>query len=262
MNLNSLNNLKKFDYKRIINVVKNNYDKDAGLFTIVLVLIIFFGVRQFVQPALSKLSENITKLSQIKTELKQYQDKEMFMANTESQQAKQNLPVKVYNAPYPGMDTETASVELVQEIIKIIKETGNNRINNVDFTTKNLGDSSGANSSDYGVLSLNISLEGPFDAIQNALNEIFLMKYLVVIKKINSAPLDNFDYDIIKSDLTLDLYIKTGGSQDSNAEGGIGMARKFAATDQQAGDVPPQPAGSGDPANMQHMGSSPYEGGR
>jgi len=137
------------------------------------------------------------------------------MSTPQSQQTKQNLPIQIYKAPYPGMDAESASVELVQEIIKIIKETGNNRINQVDFTTQQLKDEAGTNSTDYSILSLNLSIEGPYESIQNMLNEIYLMNYLVVVKKINSTLLDNNNYDLIKTDLTLDLYLKLTDSPDA-----------------------------------------------
>ena len=203
-----LNNLKKIDFKKIINLVKTNYDKDAGLFTFVLVLIVFFGIKQFVQPAITQFGDNMTKVNQKKEELKQYQEREKFMLSPESAKTRKNLPIKIYKAPYPGMDTESASVELVQEIIKIIKETGNNRINQINFTTQELKDDAGTNSSDYSVLSLNLSMEGPFESLQNTLNEIYLMNYLVVIKKIDSKPIDDYNYDFIRTDLILDLYIR------------------------------------------------------
>ena len=209
-----LNNLKKIDFKKTINLVKSNYDKDAGLFTVVFVLIVFFGIKQFVQPALTQLNDNMTKVSQKKEELKNYEDREKFMLSPESEKTKKNLPIKIYKAPYQGMDTESASVELVQEIIKIIKETGNSRINQVNFTTQELKDDAGTNSTDYSILSLNLSIEGPFEALQNMLNEIYLMNYLVVIKKIDSKPIDNYNYDFIKTDLILDLYIKLNVSSN------------------------------------------------
>ena len=196
------------DFNNLKNIVKNNYDKDAGLFTIVLLLIIFFGVKQAVMPAITTLSDNLTKVSQKKDELKQYQDREQYMNSNQSQKTKQNLPIKIYKAPYAGMDTESASVELVQEIIKIIKGAGNSRINQINFTTQELKDDSGTNSSDYSVLSLNLSVEGSYESLQKTLNEIYLMNYLVVIKKIKSEPIDNYNFDSIKTDLILNLYIK------------------------------------------------------
>lgn len=215
--------LKNIDFKKIINTVKTNYDKDAGLFTVVLVLIVFFGVRQFVQPALTQLADNFNKVNQKKQELIGYEQREKFMLSPESQQTKQNLPIKIYKAPYAGMDTESASVELVQEIIKIIKETGNNRINQVDFTTQPLTDSSGTNSSEYSILSLNLSIEGNYEALKNTLNEIYLMNYLVVIKKIDTSPQNNFDYDVLKTNLILELYINLGSAASSPGEINPGM---------------------------------------
>lgn len=225
----NINDLKKIDFKKYINIVKNNYDKDAILFTLVFCLIVFFGIKQGIKPALTQLSGNMTKVSQKQAELKAYEDRAKFMLTPESQKAKQNLPIQIYAAPYSGMDTESASVELVQEIIKIIKETGNNRINQIDFTTQELKDDSGTNSSEYSILSLNLSLEGAYESIQNTLNEIYLMNYLVVIKKINSTPMDNLNYDLLKTALTLDLYIKLSGSAnegDQESASGIAGSKK------------------------------------
>jgi len=203
-----LNKIKNIDFKKVINIVKSNYDKDAGLFTLVFFLILFFGVKQFVIPSINSLNENLTKVNQKKNELKEYKIKEQFQSSPEAQKTKQNLPIKIYRAPYTGMDIESASVELVQEIINIIKQTGNNNIDKVDFTTEQLKDNSGTNSNDFGILSLNLTIEGPFDALLKTLNEIYLMKYLVSIRKIDCAPVDTINYDNIKTDIVLDLYVR------------------------------------------------------
>ena len=119
-----INDLKKIDLKKITNFVKNNFDKDAGLYTLVFCLIIFFGVKQFVQPAVTAFNDNLTKVNQKNEELRKFQEQEKYMLSPQSKQTTQDLPINIYKAPYPGMDTESASVELVQEIIKIIKEIG------------------------------------------------------------------------------------------------------------------------------------------
>lgn len=204
----NLNELKKLDFKKIINIVKTNYDKDAGLFTIVFFLIVFFGVKQFIMPALAQLSTNFANVNQKQQELQQYKEKEKYMAQPKTEQDINKLPVKIYQTPYPGMDTESASVELVEEIVRIIKQTGNGHINQVDFSTQEVKDSSGANSPDYGILRLNLTIEGSFESIKNMLNEIYLMNYLVVIKNITTTPVENSNFDTVTSVLTLDLYIK------------------------------------------------------
>ena len=211
----NLNDLKKIDFEKIINIVKNNFDKDAGLYTLILCLILFFGIKQFVYPSIATFGDNLTKVNQKQEELKKFQAQEKYMVSPESKKTKHNLAINVYKAPYPGMDTETASVELVQEIIKIIKEAGNNRIDKIDFTTEKLNDAAGNNSPDYSLLSLNLSLEGSFESVQNMLNEIYLMNYLVVIDKITSKLPENNDYNLIKTDLTLKLYIKLNDTPDT-----------------------------------------------
>lgn len=204
----ALNDLKKIDFKKLVVIIKKNYDKDAALFTVVLFLIVFFGIRQFVLPAIATLNENFTKNSQKEQEVSLYKEHAKLNLAPKTEQNNQNLPVKIYQSPYPGMDIESASVELVEQIVKIIKETGNSKVNQIDFTTEDVKDDSGTASKQYGILRLNLSVFGTFKSIKDLFNEIYLMNYLVVIKKINIIPQVNSNSEYVNADLTLDLYIK------------------------------------------------------
>lgn len=206
------NNLKTIDFKKIFSVIKSNYDKDAGLFTVVLILIIFFGIKQFLIPALTTFTGNLAKVQAKQQELKTYLEKEQMLLSPESQQSVENLPIKVYKSPYSGMDAESASAEIIQELIRLIKETGKARINQIDFSSEKITDDNGAESNNYSVLTLNISMEAPYESIQNLLTNIYLMKYLVVIKKIECSSKDSFES--LDTNLSLDIYVKTTDSPD------------------------------------------------
>lgn len=214
-----LNNNKNFDSKKIleiVNIIKKNYDKDAAIFTLVLCLILFFGTRQFILPAVENLSGNVQKINQKKSELDAFINREKIMVFPQSNQVKRNLAVEIYKAPYEGMDAESASADLVQEIINIIKGTGNNRINQINFATSEVKDNNGNVASGYSILTLTLSIEGNYKAVKNMLNEIYLMKYLVAIRNIKSTPSDNFN--IINTDLTLDIYLKLSGLNNTSNE--------------------------------------------
>jgi len=199
-------NLKNFDFNQLKDFLKKNYDKDAFLYTVVLGLVLFFGIQQFAIPGVTTFSTNFSAYNLKQEELQNYIEKDK-MYSYQKPQLQKVLPIKIYETPYPGMDLESASVELVEEIIKIVKETGNNRINQVNFSTQDLTDKSGTSAGDYGVLSLTLSLDSSYKSIKDMFNEIYLMKYLVVIKnvEISSVKPDN---NTVNALITLDLYIK------------------------------------------------------
>lgn len=237
----SLKEFKKIDSRRILKLIKDNYDKDAALFTAVLFLIIFFGIRQGINPALVEFNKNMARVVQKQEEIKPYLGRLDVPSATQPQQ-NQKLPINIYESPYPGMDTESACSELVQEIIQITKQTGNNRINQVDFTTQEVKDDSGTKSDNYGILSLNLSVEGPYASVQNMLNEIYLMNYLVVIKSINSTPTE--DFQNLNTDLTLDLYVKLDGhTEDNNKSNNMKSRFMRRSIDRGSNNLPMPPAG-------------------
>jgi hypothetical protein len=198
--------LKKIDSKKIIKVIKDNYDKDAAMFTVVFVLILFVGIKQAIIPAFENINKNLSRGNQKQEELKRY-SLTMLNAPTQKEQKRvEDLPVQVYQSPSAGLDTESASAELVQEIIRIIKQTGNTRVNQADFTAEDVKDESGASTASYGILSLNLSLEGSYESVQNMLNEIYLMNYLIVIKSVESQPTEDF-HNII-TNVVLKIYVK------------------------------------------------------
>ncbi len=201
-------NLKNIDFKKLTEFLKKNYDKDAGLYTGVLLIIIFFGIQQFVMPSFTKLGTNFSNYNQKKVELQQYIEKDKAMGQPKTEHKQQKLPINIYKSPYPDMDLESASVELVEKVIKIIRQTGNAKINQVNFSTQELTDTSGTNAEEYGILRLTLSIEGTYKSIKDMFNEIFLMNYLIVIKNINIEPKENSNNEFINAVITLDLYIK------------------------------------------------------
>ena len=201
-------NINNIDFKKRMDFIKKYFDKDAALYAIVLLLILFFGIKQFLIADVSKLGTNFTTFSQKKQELDQYIERDKVAQQVKPKNFEQKLPINIYVSPYPGMDIESASVEFVEEIIQIIKKTGNQRINQVDFSTLDLTDNSGTSSDSYGILRLNLAIEGTYKSIRDLLNEIYLMKYLVRIKSVEILPLQGSNNETTEGKLTLDLYIK------------------------------------------------------
>lgn len=216
MNLNDLSNIDSKKIKAILHIAKTNYDKDAAIFTLVLCLIIGFGIKQFIIPTAASMQGNLKKFTAKNKELHQFIEREKFIASPKSKQTRKNLHIDIYRAPFRGMDAESASADFVEEIIKIIKRSGNNRINNINFSSAQIKDDKNKVAKGYALLTLNLSINGPYNAVQKMLNEIYLMKYLVAIKNIESSPSNN--YDIVNTNLTLDIYIKLNVPEIMNQE--------------------------------------------
>ena len=209
MNLNDIKNIDTKKIKYFLTIVGKNYDKDAIIFTIVFFLITFFGIKQFIIPSYTEVNENVARMNQKKQELDVFVKQEKYASIPKSKQKKQRFDVEIYQAPFAGMDAESAAAGLVEEIIRMIKKTGNNRINYVNFATSTLDKENDSSSKDYSVLTLSMSIEGSYQSIQSMLNEIYFMKHLVSIKNIESRPLSN--PNIINTDLVLDVYVNLDG---------------------------------------------------
>lgn len=185
-------------------LIKAQYDKDAAIYTIILAGVIIYGFMQFVVPPLTEISKNITELNTSSDSLKEMKEK---LANAElikEAEKKADVPVKIFEAPYKDIEVESNATILINQIISIIKENGNNKVvvfeleqaKNDDVKTENLS-----------VLSLKIQMETTYEDLQNILNEIYLMDYLVKIKDVFVKT--TLDENRIESYITFDLYIKT-----------------------------------------------------
>ena len=122
---------------------------------------------------------------------------------------KAEIPVKIYEAPYKDTDVETAGTELVNSILYIIRANGVNDIETIEFETKDLLDNAGLKSPNHAVLSIKLQLNSSYDNIQNLLNELYLMDYLVKIQNVSLDVKPESEFQRVTAYLVLDLYIKT-----------------------------------------------------
>ena len=182
--------------------MKNLINKNIIYYSITLLLIIVFGFIRFVLPETDKMDKFNKKIKENEAQIMLSQNQ----INAASSRTKttpkiiESVPVVIYNSPYPGLDIETAAVELVDQFIEMIRST-QNRIVEISFNAKPAEPTSPAST-----LSLNISLNSSYASFQSLLQKIYQWKYLASIKDINIDP-EQGDPNNLAVRLTLDLYI-------------------------------------------------------
>ena len=202
--------IKKIDtikLKEILKKIISQFDKNAILFSILLLCVLLFGLPKFVFSDTSKVINNTNKLFQKKEITENMQKK--FLLKQEQTSVKQfDFPIKIYETPYKGIELENAAADLVNRVIFIIRNNGENRILSIDFKKNPLVDNEGIDSKIYSALSLKIEIESTYESIQYILNEIYLMDYLIKIKKISLTPTEESGNEAVEADIILDLFIK------------------------------------------------------
>ena len=202
--------IKKIDtikLKEILKKIISQFDKNAILFSILLLCVLLFGLPKFVFSDTLKVINNTNKLFQKKEITENMQKK--FLLKQEQTSVKQfDFPIKIYETPYKGIELENAAADLVNRVIFIIRNNGENRILSIDFKKNPLVDNEGIDSKIYSALSLKIEIESTYESIQYILNEIYLMDYLIKIKKISLTPTEESGNEAVEADIILDLFIK------------------------------------------------------
>lgn len=175
--------------------------KDTVCLGITLILIMIFGLIRFVVPEINKMkgykqeiSANKEKIANLQFQLRPVQ------VEAPRQTSARQLPVSLYTSPYPGLDIETASVDLVDEFIGMIRDT-QNRIVEISFNAKPADPSMPTNT-----LSLNMSLNCSYVTLQNLLQKVYTWKYLAAIKDISITP-EQGNPSNLSAKLTIDLFI-------------------------------------------------------
>jgi len=188
------------------------FDKDAVIYLILIIGITGYGCYKFIMPGFSDLFANAKVFSQKNEEVGAMQ-KRFELRKKESEEKKQlkktELPIKIYKTPYANMELENAASMLINQIIGIIKENRPTKILSLQFEEKPLVDNFGVNSKKFSILKLKIELNTSYDSIQNIINEIYLMDYLVQIENVSLNSLKEYNYKKVQAYLGLNLVIQT-----------------------------------------------------
>lgn len=175
--------------------MKKLIDKNTVYYFVVLILLVGFGVYQFIMPQVDIFNNKKIQLTDLENAVNALNMQAQPVAPV---QHNQDIPVTIFVSPYPGLDVESASVGLVEQLIQMIKGN-NNKITEVAFSPKQ----------EFGTdaLSIDMSLIGNYTSVQNLLRQIYMWKYLSSIKTIaiKTEP-DNPESLTVK--LIIDLYVK------------------------------------------------------
>lgn len=191
--------------------LQSQFDKVAVVYLVLFIAITFYGVFKIVAPNVSSLFSNINELFKTKDTVKTMQ-KRIELREREEQLKdtdKVTLPVRIYKAPYDNLELENAAAGLVNEIISIIKNKGRSKIISLEFERKKLKDKLGVVSKKHAILSLKIELESSYEIIQNVLNEVYLMDYLIKIDTLSLSSMKKYNYQRVQAFMIMDLYIET-----------------------------------------------------
>jgi len=212
--------LKKFNLKNIkldknklkekYNEIKSQYDKDAILYTVLLAGIIGFGLIKFVVPAFSELGKNFNEITNQYKTAKAMEKKIDAARLLEIKEEKAiELPVKIYESSYKDVELESAATVLINSVISIIRNNGDNKVSAFDFSKKDLTDISGLKSPNHSILQIAIQMQSSYENVQNIINEIYLMEYLIKIDNVSLQVDPDSNYTKINVYMVLDLFIKT-----------------------------------------------------
>ncbi len=187
---------------------KNLITKDIALYFIILVFLLFFGISKIMPKAqdLIKSSTNIKKMKPKIEQLKEKKSKEEIAIQKANSRVDAQIPVELYTPPNKGLSAESASVELIDKIIWMIKET-KNRVTEVAYEPSSLVDEGNPNLLNYYSIKLNFKLRGTYLTLQSLLQKIHTWDYLTEINKISIIPEEENKNNLI-IDLDLELFVK------------------------------------------------------
>lgn len=173
-------------------ILKNLIDLKTGMLFVFLLFILFYGYGK-VSPEFSRLMENNKQVADLKIQVedlkKQQESAVAEEQRRQTEMAQQKADANIYKSPYNGVNLETASVNLVDELLQKLEKTGNNVVE----ISYNSAPPSTTQTPTVGMpseLTLNISLNSSYEAFRGFLREIVLWQYLTAIKEINIDPVD------------------------------------------------------------------------
>ena len=180
------------------------FDKNIIALLVVMLVLILFGVSQFVMPQFAKLGDKDKSIADSQAQIVQLdsqlqQKKAQPTTSGALIQAAPKLPVIIYTTPYPKLDVENASIGFVDMIIRIIQKSGN-KIVEISFTPADCG----ANVDNCQILSLSMTLECSYISLQKMLKQLYDLPYLTAIKNISL----NFTSGGLTGKFNIDLYVK------------------------------------------------------
>lgn len=202
--------INKSELKEKFDKIIAQYDRDAIIYTVLLIALVGYGLFRFIFPGFSDIGKNISALNIHKENTKMMEQKiKALSQRKEKQEKKVEIPVKIFESQIKDVELENAATGLVNRVVEIIKENGNNQVEQFEFTRSDLVDSSGLKSKNHSLLRLHIQMESTYENVQSILNDIYLLEYLVKVNKVSMVVNPESNYKQVTAFIILDLFVKT-----------------------------------------------------
>lgn len=209
--------------------MKELFTKDAKIYILSVVLVLGYGFGCVVPPVISKIAESQKQISEVSTQIIELEKKKAAVIVPQNlQAAKPDIPITIFKSPYAGTDLESAGMELVYQLLKIIGATGN-KITEISMTPgaqtaaaapqsqasptnilnsiKNKSMQQSAPSGPSGTMNISMSLDCSYISLQNLLQKVSTWNYLAEIKNVSIEPASPGNSSDLISKLSIDLYI-------------------------------------------------------
>ncbi|MDD3013343.1 MAG: hypothetical protein PHC34_06530 [Candidatus Gastranaerophilales bacterium] len=211
--------------------MKELFTKDTKILILVILLILGYGFGYIIPPVISQLTENQKLINELSKQVIDMEKKNAAIIVPQKSEPKQKkVPIVIYKSPYTGTDFESAGMELVYQLLKIISDTGN-KITEISLTPSTSSQSTqpqqnqpqpssndavavvitstsqqSTDVSSTGTINVSMSLDCSYISLQNLLQRVSTWNYLAEIKNLSIEPKQNNPNKLI-SKLSIDLYI-------------------------------------------------------
>jgi len=213
--------------------MKELFTKDTKIFLIVIILILGYGFGYLIPPITTSITEKQSQISELSTQVIDLEKKKSAIVTP--QHSDTNVPIVIFKSPYAGTDSESAGMELVYQLLKIIGATGN-KITEISMTSgaanqttqpsqpqqqSNIAGMMGSimnnssqqqsvstsSTSSAGTLNVSMSLDSSYISLQNLLQKVSTWSYLAEVKDLSIRSKENNPTNLTAK-LSIDLYIQ------------------------------------------------------
>jgi hypothetical protein len=201
--------------------------KDIKIYIVVIVIILGYGFGRLIPPLVTAITEKQTQIKDTSNQVIELEKKKAGLTIPKTvETVKVDLPIKIFKSAYNGTDVESAGMELVYQLLKIVGSTGN-KITEIAMVPGAAatapapaaavsGESSGSSipapapppaaSTSFSTLTVNMTIDCSYISMQNLLQKVSTWNYLAEVKILDLKPkLGNPNQ--LESIISIDLYI-------------------------------------------------------
>ncbi len=181
--------------------MKELITKNIIYYFIALIVLTGFGTFKFLLPHLKTVIRNTAEIHSLNSQISE------LKAKTTANQingSMDDLPVKIYKSPYQNLSLENTSVDLVNDLINKVKESGN-KVLEISFETTDQSNIQNIKDAPK-VLTVKLTLNSNYLSLKKFFALINEWEYLSGVKYLNLTRSQE-NSRILQAKLDIDLYI-------------------------------------------------------